>query len=579
MRHFFISAACFVSLYLSNSTFAQQSASDLFPETTVVYAEIAHPDALLKEVLEHSLLRDLKQSQPGEKLLSNADFVQFQVVLSFLELRLGMTWEEAVGALTKNGAAIGVDASTNGVGLVLHGESAEVVEELRSTLMQIATEEAEKKGKKEPYKTSEYRGVTVYDTGDGGFATYESWVLFTNNGKLGTKMIDRLLDSGEKSLTSNEQFASAVSNRGDHDFWAYANLSALRNIPKVQKALTNHAENPLVEVLVGGLQEVLRHTPYLTLNANLESNRFAIDANVPHDPKNVAEAREYWFGPNGQGSANPQLSLDGSILSLSSYRNVSEMWLRAGDLFDERMNDKLAEADSNLTTLFSGKDFGEDILGAVQPQVQLQVVRQQFAENGPVPAIKIPAFALRFHLKDPEASTRELRRTFQSLIGFLNVVGAQNGQPQMELDFANEQGVDLVSAHYVPDAGQKNSQSAPINFNFSPSVAFFGDRFVVASTRKLAEQLIVAESAQSAENNQRIDNTLLSIDTHALSDALKDNRSQLVAQNMLEKGNSREEAQATINAILEFLKFVNAVDFSAATNTESGTFGIHLEVR
>ena len=46
-----------------------------------------------------------------------------------------------------------------------------------------------------------------------------------------------------------------------------------------------------------------------------------------------------------------------TIVSLSSYRDVSAMWLRAGDLFNEQTNEELAKADSGLTTLFSGKDF------------------------------------------------------------------------------------------------------------------------------------------------------------------------------------------------------------------------------
>ncbi len=52
------------------------------------------------------------------------------------------------------------------------------------------------------------------------------------------------------------------------------------------------------------------------------------------------------------------------------------MWLRAGDLFDEGMNEKLAQADSQLATLFSGKDFGEDILSAFAPQVQFLATRR-----------------------------------------------------------------------------------------------------------------------------------------------------------------------------------------------------------
>ena len=45
----------------------------------------------------------------------------------------------------------------------------------------------------------------------------------------------------------------------------------------------------------------------------------------------------------------------------------------------------------------------------------------------------------------------ELRRTFQSLIGFLNIVGAMNGQPQLDLDMEKSEAAQFVTASYLPD--------------------------------------------------------------------------------------------------------------------------------
>lgn len=556
----------------------QDTAADILPGSTAVYLEVQRPGELLKEIKDHPLLREIKKSESGERLLTHPNFVQFQVVLSLFELRLGMTWEEAIEAISAQGVAIGIDPETNGVALLLKGESAEKVEQVRKQLMEIAREEAKKNGKTDPYKQTDYRGITVYQVDKGGFATHGPWIMAVNKGDLGQKLLDQVLDGGRQNLSANPEFQNASASRRNNDVWGYVALSRLREEEKVHKALFGQADNPLAELLVGGLQEVLRHCEYVTLRGNLFPDHFDLDVSVPHDPANIAESRQYWFGPDGVGSADPLPQLEDQIFGLTAYRNISEMWLRAGDLFDERMNDKLAEADNNLTTLFSGKDFGEDVLGTFHPQVQLIVTRQTFPREGVKPAIKLPAFGLLTHMRDPETSHRELRRTYQSLIGFLNIVGAQNGQPQLELNFDTQDGTEVISASYVPESGSEKSDAAPINFNFSPSVAFLGDRFVVASTEQLARSLIKSEPRAGDQGGNPVSNTRAEISSHGVKQSLTDNRAQLIAQNMLEKGHTKAEAETEIDTLLEILGLINGVDLNLSTDTEAKTFDLHLEV-
>ena len=230
------------------------------------------------------------------------------------------------------------------------------------------------------------------------------------------------------------------------------------------------------------------------------------------------------------------------------------MWLRAGDLFDEGVNDDLAKADSNLSTFFSGKDFGEDILGALHPEVQLIVAQQTFKDVLPSPAIKLPSFAIVGRLREPEKMQRELRRIFQSLIGFLNVIGAQNGQPQLDLDMQRKGDAMIVSSQYAPEEDEKDSTKARINFNFSPTVAFRDDVFVVSSTTSLATE--IAERS-SDDRGASADNTVARADFEAIGQALAANKEHLIAQNMLDDGHTREEAENQIGILLSLLKIVD----------------------
>jgi hypothetical protein len=169
--------------------------------------------------------------------------------------------------------------------------------------------------------------------------------------------------------------------------------------------------------------------------------------------------------------------------------------------------------------------------------------------------------------------TRELRRIFQSLIGFLNVVGAMNGQNQLELDMEKlGEDVELVSATFVPEDEDRESTQAEIIFNFSPTVGFAGRRFVVASTKSLARDLV---SASSPGERTIEDNTRAQLDAGVLRKVLDDNRGQLIAQNMLEDGNSREEAEATIDLLLEAIGFFD----DAAIRLGTGGDQLNLELQ
>ncbi|MCP4172044.1 MAG: hypothetical protein GY758_14865, partial [Fuerstiella sp.] len=160
-------------------------------------------------------------------------------------------------------------------------------------------------------------------------------------------------------------------------------------------------------------------------------------------------------------------------------------------------------------------------------------------------------------------------------IGFLNVVGAMEGRSQLEMDMDKlDNGAELITTAYIPDEDDANSTRAEILYNFSPSVGFFGERFVVSSTHRLARELVQADIAADDPGST---NTHAQLQGGVLKQVLNDNRGQLVSQNMLSDGNSREEAEAVIDLLLEVVGyFQNA---SANIDVTSDRLGIELGLR
>ncbi|MCA9064836.1 MAG: hypothetical protein KDA96_17310, partial [Planctomycetaceae bacterium] len=355
-------------------------------------------------------------------------------------------------------------------------------------------------------------------------------------------------------------------------------LETIRQQQKVRRALEGQAPNPLVELLAGGLQSVLQNTPIVSGEVHLTTAGLELAFKSPLQSEWIPEERTFYFGPemNGRTVALPQV--DQTVLTLSTWRNVSEMWLRAGDLFDADMNDRLAEADTTLTTLFSGKDFAEDILGSFEPEFGLIVARQEFADGVPVPAIRLPSFALVLTQKTPEETTRELRRIFQSLIGFLNIAGANEGRPQLELDFDRTEDSEIITSTYIPDAADSGTQNAPLIFNFSPSIGFRGKRTVISSTSALAQQIL---NGADAEDEGGVTNTHAQLNADALQLILSDNREQLVSQNMLSEGHTREEAETAIDLLLQVVGYFQDARLSLSHDQQTLMLrlAIHVENR
>jgi hypothetical protein len=66
------------------------------------------------------------------------------------------------------------------------------------------------------------------------------------------------------------------------------------------------------------------------------------------------------------------------------------------------------------------------------------------------------------------------------------------------------------------------------------------------------------------------------LNAQVLGAVLADNRSQLVAQNMLEEGHSREEAEAAIDLLLQVLGYVRGA--AASLGTDNGQLQLQLSI-
>jgi hypothetical protein len=408
------------------------------------------------------------------------------------------------------------------------------------------------------------------------FALMGPWFVLVNKGDLGKAIADAYLDGPAGAIAGHERFKQARAALPAAAAWAYVDVGMLRDFGAAPALTRGVTDNPGAELLVGGILSILQKTPFAAASLAADKSALKLTLAAAHDAAWTKGPREYFFGPDGKSPAPPLLQVKDTLASLTAYRDISGMWINAADLFDENTNAGMAQAEGTLQTLFSGKDFGDDVLGAVGPEIQIVASRQSFADGAVVPAIKIPQFAAVFRLKDPEKSRADFRRIFQSLVGFLNIEGAMNGRPQLDQDVEKIGETQIVSATYAAEEKHKNSKEAPLNFNFSPSLAFAGNLMVLSSTKGLARELIEAAGKSRAASPEPV-NTRLTLDAAALRRVLADNKENLVAQNMVDQGRSKEEAEGAIGMLLDSVGALRGASLTLAPR--GGTLALELEVR
>lgn len=559
--------------------------ADLLPDSVALYAEVAPFESLWNQPIRERLY----DSELMQTILKNPDLAKAKDGIRLAEVTLGKKLPVLLQEISRGGVVVAVDRAKDTAALFIAGKDAAEQQEIARKLMKKA---AQLQGlDNDELPATDYRGISAYRLSQGGFALLGKWIVVVNKGELGKEIIDRFLDGPKASLSQSEKFQKAKEQHVSKQTpasalaWLFVDVDVLREAGVAKKVLNEKPDDFGAELLIGGLFNILRNTPQLTAELTANSEKLSLAVATPFDKAWVTEAEQFFFGPDIRGNALPALELPNTLGTVTTYRDISSLWLYAGDLFGEKVNDQLVQAESTLTTLFSGKDFGEDILGAFRPELRLVSTAASFEKDQPVPGVQVPAFALVAQMKEPEKMRKELKRIFQSFIGFINVAGAMNGQPQFDQDMDKVGNADLLIARYAWDDSHPESKEIPIQYNFSPCLLILGDYMVLSSTEKLARELVepLQKEAQSSKEllaikpDSPVRNTYLQLTGKGISEALQQNREQIIANNMLEKGHSREEAEAEFNVLTQILKMVTKLTVELDVGKEANlNFDMHV---
>ncbi len=561
-----------------------KTAPQLLPGSAIIYAEIADPKAVISLIMDHPLHKKLQTFPKYQEYLASADHQKLQDAVKVFETRTGMKWRDALESISAGGIYAAFDLSSTGLAILIKSDDAAKLARFQKSFIDFANEE--NPGAIQPGRT--YRDIETWKVGQGGFATVGKWFLFTNSGAMGKAIFDNMLDEPANALATDRDFKAALTQRqasiaatsdiaGDKPTaYVFARLTLARTFGLLGALTKARSDNPAAELLLGGLQETIKQAPYATAALHLKQDQMRLMFAAPHDGSRINPARAFFFAPEGKGSAPKPLKPAGTLLSVSAYRDVAAMLRNADELFDENVAAGIAQADSQLTLFFSGRQFNSEVLGALKPHMQIIVTQPAFKDV--TPAIKIPAFAMIVQLKNPDDITQaQFRTAFHTFLNFVNLENTQKGAPMLLTDIDKIDGTTLLFSRYVFDANKGDRTKADMIYNFSPSMAIVDERIIIASTRILAEELIAL--AKKEKPDSTIDqNMLIELDGAAALQSLRDNRESLIAQNMLEQGNTPQQAALEIDSLLEVVSHIKSMQFGMTFKDKWATIDLDIKL-
>jgi len=544
-----------------------------------VCLDLPHPDRLIDRLTDPRYLAYLKLSPQYQKFLDGKNVTELRGVVNLIAGQLGTTWEQGLRDLTGGGILAAMEAEPGKeprLCVVIKGRKAELLDGVNQAFLKLARQDAKDKGKPDPVKTSDHRGLVVHALGGEQAIAYTidaGTLIASNSVKNLERLIDRVKDQpAQAGRTAGSRTEPALTladrpewksrpDRKDPDTvaWAFADLARLRKMDPKRFAPSNKPDTGLI-FLFGSWIEAFQKAPAVTAGLKWSDTELSATVDLPVPKAGRAQAYKGYMPETGKG-AIPPIKPPGTIASLSLWRDWSTIWESRTELFTPEAVQGFAQLDTLAGQFFGGREFGADVLGEFDPHWRLVIAQQDYAALKPAPDVKYPAFAIVGELSSADSDFGERFRVgFQAIIGISNAENADKKGPALELGSEEVEGVKLATARYMIRRNAASTNETPNQrYNFTPATAQVGKYLILSSSVGLARSLIKelkSKGGPGAGGTESHETLLIEADGPELARLLEQNRSRLAAQLMLNRGETKEKAQEDVGLGLDLVRYL-----------------------
>lgn len=555
----------------------------LVPDRTIFFAEAPGLGELADQGLGHPFVRGVLDAGLGEVLAEQGSSPE--ELLGAADAALGMPLLATVADATSDGAAVALGLGPGGVTFtaLLRARSAEDMGGVLDATFARLEEVYDAGGAfAEPHDVIASASVWHLDE-ELHVAHLGSLAVVSNSERWLRQSLE--LASGERddarSLLARDDVARLSAAGAPPLAWAWLDAEKIEflqrefgngddgGLPKVRALM----ETPAVHFLLGSSVAALAGASSYTLELDLDDTSLAFTLGGT----GVGEFPE--LRPHAGGPAPPALAPHPEDVARAFvYRDSAGVFRQRVDLFPADTLPRFSKASSDLALFFGGKDLGEEVLPALAPWSRW-IVRHPRFDAQATPEIPLPAAAVLLKLTEPDRGP-ELVSAFQTMISVVNLDRAQEGSSPMLMELEPVAGVTLTKAHHPAPAP---GEGVDMSYNLVPACALFGDVLVLGTHDSLVRDIVLELSAaqpdtgtSSPPGSPRGEH--LWIDGAMTARILRENFEALVAQNILEEGNTPEEARGEIGALVQIVEAIDALDLTVIDPGGEDTVALRLDL-
>jgi hypothetical protein len=537
--------------------------AEWIPRDAVIVVDIAQPQLLLDQLLDDRVTNAVTAAPQYQAATDNAEFKQLVGLVKYYQEKYEVDFRGLAGKLLGGGITWAVGPNEASL-LIVDTEDAKLLEEVHEFIRVVARGEAEKRGQGNPITSAEYRGLTGWRFGPNeAHAIVGNRLMLTNKPDWLKAAADLRADGSDASVAKSPNFRTAREAVGAGAVASvYADLALLKQIPQLQAALSKNNENPLAALLFSPLLTAMRESNWLAIGAGTEGQKLVLEVAMDGAPGDAVAPEEFSTPATAAGGAMPNFAVPRQLASLSFYRDLHKFYAAKDKLFPERTSG-LIFFENMMGIFFTGRDLTDEVLAETTPEVRFVVAEQQYDPKVGTPQVQLPGFAVVFRMKNPDKFAPIAEEAFQKALGLVNFTRGQAAQPGLIIDRPVYADVKYTVAAFAPPSKPSESPVG-MHVNFQPVLAMPKGYLIVSSTETLARDLIDALKEEAAGNVQPLAgmHSLLTVDGSRVASLLNANRENLILQDMVEKGNTREQAAAGLDMGLKIGEVIRQVSLS-----------------
>jgi hypothetical protein len=549
----------------------------LLPEQTDWLVQVPQPRRLVETLTQLDALKQLRQFASVRELFDSTNYRRFYQLVAYFEKELGAPWPQLLDRLAARGVVMGLKFGPNPAPtlVVVEGDDERLMAKFFELGLNVLEQELARQEAKEKPVKGEYEGIATVRIGTEFHAAVAGKALFlSNNEKALRAGLDRHLGREKKSMAGVSSVAEAAKLLPTKPLVStWLNMEKARQASGAKGLYQMPRDDANLTVLVGHYLDLLGRTPFVCAGVYHEKDGFLATFRVPRGREGMGADRLLHVPPEGESQSRPLLEPKDVLYSESNFLDVSSIWKDRAKLFNEKQAKALEKFDGQAAPFMAGNKLSK-LLSQAGPYYRFVAAHQSKVGYQTTPKISIPAFALVWELREPEAFGKSMSTLLRA--------AALLGGAQADLKLIEEKYKDCQLVGYRFPEKDKSKAKGDVNdlrYNFSPCFTRVGDQFVWCSTIELCRELVDILQKEST-TPQRGGNVVARSRLYASGATayLKTIEDLLVTQATLDQAVTPKEARAEIKTFFEIVRQLGALSLESRFKDQTAQYDIRLRM-